>query len=139
MQPKTSRKRGFENQFHHPISFQFSNFEPTVKGPMGPAKMELKGLYPKVSTVCFLNSRAKEERNGKLKGWLNFANLKDCRETYEEILKNPKSGIVVEKLGVEQAAPLFSSLQVEKPKIMRKKKETNFEKDLKFDKCIKPL
>ena len=90
---------------------------------MGPAKMELKGLYPKVSTVCFLNSRAKEERNGKLKGWLNFANPKDCRETYEEILKNPKSGIVVEKLGVEQAAPLFSSLQVEKPKIMRKKKK----------------
>ena len=105
---------------------------------MGPAKMELKGLYPKVSTVCFLNSRTKEERNGKLKGWLNFANHKDCRETYEEILKNPKSGIVVEKLGVEQADPLFSSLQVEKPKIMRKK-ETNFEKDLKFDKCIKPL
>ena len=105
---------------------------------MGAAKLELRELYPKVVKVCFLNSRKKAEKEGKLKGWLNFHNATDCRETYNEMLEHPQKGIVVGEFGTCQEAPLLSSLQPNKHKIL-KKIPTNFDKDLKFDKRIKPL
>ena len=105
---------------------------------MGAAKLELRELYPKVVKVCFLNSRKKAEKEGKLKGWLNFHNPTDCRETYNEMLEHPQKGIVVEEFGTCQEAPLLSSLQPKKPNIL-KKIPTKFDKDLKFDKSIKPL
>ena len=105
---------------------------------MGAAKLELRELYPKVVKVCFLNSRKKAEKEGKLKGWVNFNNPTDCRETYDEMLQHPQKGIVVGEFGTFQEAPLLSSLQPKKPNI-QKKKPTNFDKDLKFDKSIKPL
>ena len=51
------------------------------------------------------------KRSEAMHGWAKFANPSDCAETYEEMKKNPKNGIKVEKDGADKASRVLGKLE----------------------------
>ena len=95
------KTKKIRNLYHVPTSFRFSGFLPTTKGSLSLAKAEMKSLYPLIQNVSFLGLRKGSEA---MHGWANFANPTDCAETCEEVKKNPKNGLKVEKMGPTKPA-----------------------------------
>ena len=135
-QPTKKPSKDKDNILHHPLSFKFSNFEPSEKETFGPAKLELKKLYPRVHTVCFLNSKNRNRKKGKFEGWVNFLTPIDCRKTYEAMKANPTHGIVVGEMGACAEPAFEKSLTVVQTK-KKEKRKIDFTKNIFADKNLK--